>query len=270
MKKMMFLSKNWYFSVQKALIYYKVNKPHHNSFILLVFWHVANFRYVANFRFLTLCLIWDIWEAVWRKGLWDNSIAGLWWGVSTQSCLSNVNSSCWHSITERFPGFCWEKVSTGWRKILYLLCILIWSRVFFFQDLPVWITCILLRRTKILPQATSFTRSGPGSSSHFVKYLLSRMMFSENSYKIRGCNLEQYKDLLDSSNIAGLLFVFQRILESPHICTKNNNSIPCYNHSSCSDYITFTEALFFFLPSKFYILFELTFAHCYQNTTVTL
>ena len=54
MKKMMFLSKNWYFSVQKALIYYTVNKSHHNSFILLVFSSVANFRYVANFRFLTL------------------------------------------------------------------------------------------------------------------------------------------------------------------------------------------------------------------------
>ena len=53
MKKMMFLSKNWYFSVQKALIYYTVNKSHHNSFILLVFSHVANFGYVANFRFLT-------------------------------------------------------------------------------------------------------------------------------------------------------------------------------------------------------------------------
>ena len=54
MKKMMFLSKNCYFSVQKALIYYTVNKSHHNSFILLVFSHVVNFRYVANFRFLTL------------------------------------------------------------------------------------------------------------------------------------------------------------------------------------------------------------------------
>ena len=53
-KKMMFLSKNWYFSVQKALIYYTVNKFHHNSFILLVFSHAANFRYVVNFRFLTL------------------------------------------------------------------------------------------------------------------------------------------------------------------------------------------------------------------------
>ena len=54
MKKMMFLSQNWYFSVQKALIYYTFNKSHHNSFILLVFSHVANFRYVANFTFLTL------------------------------------------------------------------------------------------------------------------------------------------------------------------------------------------------------------------------
>ena len=54
MKKMMFSSKNWYFSVQKALIYYTVNKSHHNSFILLVFSPVANFRYVVNFRFLTL------------------------------------------------------------------------------------------------------------------------------------------------------------------------------------------------------------------------
>ena len=54
MMKIMFLSKNWYFSVQKALIYYTVNKSHHNSFILLVFSHVANFRYVGNFRFLTL------------------------------------------------------------------------------------------------------------------------------------------------------------------------------------------------------------------------
>ena len=51
---MMFLSHNWYFLVQKALIYYTVNKSHHNSFILLVFSPVANFRYVANFRFLTL------------------------------------------------------------------------------------------------------------------------------------------------------------------------------------------------------------------------
>ena len=56
MKKMMFLSKNWYFSVQKALIYYTVNKSHHNSFILLVFSPGVNFRYVANFRFLTLTL----------------------------------------------------------------------------------------------------------------------------------------------------------------------------------------------------------------------
>ena len=54
MKKMLFLSKNWHFSVQKALIYYTFSKSHHNSYILLVFSHVANFRYVANFRFLTL------------------------------------------------------------------------------------------------------------------------------------------------------------------------------------------------------------------------
>ena len=33
-KKMMFLSHNWYFSVQKALIYYTFNKSHHNSFII--------------------------------------------------------------------------------------------------------------------------------------------------------------------------------------------------------------------------------------------
>ena len=54
MKKMMSLSHTWYFSIQKALIYYTFNKAHLNSFILLVFSHVANFRYVANFRFLTL------------------------------------------------------------------------------------------------------------------------------------------------------------------------------------------------------------------------
>ena len=54
MKKMMFLSKNWYFSVQKVLIYYTVHKSHQNSFILLVFSHVANFRYAASFTFLTL------------------------------------------------------------------------------------------------------------------------------------------------------------------------------------------------------------------------
>ena len=59
MKKMMLLFKNWYFSVQKALIYYTFNKSHHNSFILLVLSHVANFRYVANFRFLTLSLTWE-------------------------------------------------------------------------------------------------------------------------------------------------------------------------------------------------------------------
>ena len=47
MKKMMFLSHNWYFSVQKALIYYTFNKSHHNSFILLAFSHVANFRFLT-------------------------------------------------------------------------------------------------------------------------------------------------------------------------------------------------------------------------------
>ena len=57
MKKMMFLSQNWYFPVQKALIYYTFNKSHHNSFILLVFSHVANFRCVANFTFLTLLVL---------------------------------------------------------------------------------------------------------------------------------------------------------------------------------------------------------------------
>ena len=68
MKKMMFLSKNWYFSVQKALIYYTVNKSHHNSFILLVFSPVANFRYVANFRFLTLyCLVFEQFQYLWEK-----------------------------------------------------------------------------------------------------------------------------------------------------------------------------------------------------------
>ena len=35
MKKIMFLSKTWYFSVQKALIYYTVSKSQHNSFILI-------------------------------------------------------------------------------------------------------------------------------------------------------------------------------------------------------------------------------------------
>ena len=63
MKKMMILCKNWYFSVQKAIIYYTFNKSHHNSFILLVFSHVANFRYVANFRFLTLYILYHVEEA---------------------------------------------------------------------------------------------------------------------------------------------------------------------------------------------------------------
>ena len=56
MKKMM-LSNNLYFSVQKALIYYTVNKSHQNLFILLVFSHVTDFRYVVNFRFLTLFVL---------------------------------------------------------------------------------------------------------------------------------------------------------------------------------------------------------------------
>ena len=68
MKKMMFLSKNWYFSVQKALIYYTFNKSHHNSFILLVFSHVANFRYVVNFRFLTLVMIFYVLDI---PGKWE-------------------------------------------------------------------------------------------------------------------------------------------------------------------------------------------------------
>ena len=67
MKKMMFLSKNWYFSVQKAIIYYTFNKSHHNSFILLVFSQVANFRYVANFRFLTLYILFQ------RDIVWPNN-----------------------------------------------------------------------------------------------------------------------------------------------------------------------------------------------------
>ena len=74
MKKMMFLSKNWYFSVQKALIYYTVNKSHHNSFILLVFSHVANLIYVANFRFLTLHKYYwlDLHEKISKDGSWSN------------------------------------------------------------------------------------------------------------------------------------------------------------------------------------------------------
>ena len=70
MKKMMFLSKNWYFSVQKVLIYHTVNKSHHNSFILLVFLHVANFRYVANFRFLTLILV----DSLNKKYIWGTKL----------------------------------------------------------------------------------------------------------------------------------------------------------------------------------------------------
>ena len=54
MKKMMFLFHNWYFSVQKALIYYTFNKSQHNSFILLVFSHVANFRFLTLLFILVL------------------------------------------------------------------------------------------------------------------------------------------------------------------------------------------------------------------------
>ena len=42
------------FSDALGLVYYTFNKSHRNSFILLVFSHVANFKYVAKFRFLTL------------------------------------------------------------------------------------------------------------------------------------------------------------------------------------------------------------------------
>ena len=69
---MMFLSKNWYFSVQKALIYYTFNKSHHNSFILLVFSHVANFRYVANFRFLTLYIFHMVAKMIAKSNLYKH------------------------------------------------------------------------------------------------------------------------------------------------------------------------------------------------------
>ena len=64
MKKMMFLSKNWYFSVHKVLIYYTFNKSHHNSYILLVFSRVANFRYLT--RHVSAVIVkrgeWSLWE----------------------------------------------------------------------------------------------------------------------------------------------------------------------------------------------------------------
>ena len=64
---MMFLSKNWYFSVQKALIDYTFNKSHHNSFILLVFLHVANFRYVANLDLLLYKVVtWLCFGVIWQ------------------------------------------------------------------------------------------------------------------------------------------------------------------------------------------------------------
>ena len=51
MKKMLFLSKNWHFSVQKALIYYTFNKSHHNSYILLVFymWRISDMWRILDF-----------------------------------------------------------------------------------------------------------------------------------------------------------------------------------------------------------------------------
>ena len=50
----MFCLKLGSFKFKKTLIYYTFNKPHLNSFILLVFPHVVIFRYVANFTSLTL------------------------------------------------------------------------------------------------------------------------------------------------------------------------------------------------------------------------
>ena len=47
---------NMVFFSSESLIYYTLNKSHLNSFILLVFPHVANLKYVANFTFLTLLL----------------------------------------------------------------------------------------------------------------------------------------------------------------------------------------------------------------------
>ena len=41
-------------SSRRYLVYYTFNKFHLNSFNLLVISNVTNFRYVANFRFLTL------------------------------------------------------------------------------------------------------------------------------------------------------------------------------------------------------------------------
>ena len=46
MKKMMFLSKNWYFSVQKALIYYTVNKSHH-------MWRISDMWQILDFLLYT-------------------------------------------------------------------------------------------------------------------------------------------------------------------------------------------------------------------------
>ena len=63
MKKMMFRLKIGIFQFQKALTYCTFNKSHLNSFILLLFPHVANFRYVANFRFLTLTILTDLYHS---------------------------------------------------------------------------------------------------------------------------------------------------------------------------------------------------------------
>ena len=96
---MMFLSQNWYFSVQKALIYYTFNKSHHNLFILLVFSHVANFRYVANFTFLTL-------EGLWFDPLSSYGDYTLVLGYCIHNCAYPPNSNkaerCFQSICTRY------------------------------------------------------------------------------------------------------------------------------------------------------------------------
>ena len=74
MKKMMFCLKLGIFLVQKVLIYYTFNKFHLNSFNLLVIPHVVNFRYVANFRFLTLIEI-VLQYKIQKKLPFDNNIS---------------------------------------------------------------------------------------------------------------------------------------------------------------------------------------------------
>ena len=54
MKKLTVYLKHGIFSAQRVLIYHKFKESLLSSFIWLVFPHVANFRYVENFRFLTL------------------------------------------------------------------------------------------------------------------------------------------------------------------------------------------------------------------------